>query len=160
MKRVLFIDRDGTLIEEPEDFQIDRFSKLRLLPGVISNLNRIAAEADFEMVMVSNQDGLGTEAFPEANFFPVQNFLLDLLENEGIKFNDILIDRSFEHEHKETRKPGTQMLTNYLDGGWDLQNSFVIGDRSTDIELARNLGCGAIFLENTQGRWARETREC
>lgn len=149
MKRVLFIDRDGTLIEEPEDFQIDSFRKLRLLPGVISNLSRIAAGTDFELVMVSNQDGLGTEAFPEAEFFPVQNFLLDLLENEGIKFNDILIDRSFEHERKETRKPGTGMLANYLNGEWDLQNSFVIGDRPTDIELARNLGCRAIFVVNS-----------
>lgn len=148
MKRVLFIDRDGTLIEEPQDFQVDSFEKLRLLPGVITNLNRIAAETDFELVMVSNQDGLGTKAFPEESFRLVQDFLLDLLENEGISFAEALIDRSFEHEGKATRKPGTGLLTNYLNGEYDLQSSFVIGDRPTDIELARNLGCRAIFIEN------------
>jgi imidazoleglycerol-phosphate dehydratase / histidinol-phosphatase len=148
MKRLLFIDRDGTLIAEPEDFQVDDLGKLKLLPGVITWLGRIAAETDFELVMVSNQDGLGTESFPEDSFQKVQDFLLELLENENIRFNDVLIDRSFEHEQKPTRKPGIAMLTRYLCGEYDLKNSFVIGDRPTDVQLAENLGCRAIFLEN------------
>ncbi|MGD9628969.1 MAG: bifunctional histidinol-phosphatase/imidazoleglycerol-phosphate dehydratase HisB [Pyrinomonadaceae bacterium] len=148
MKRVLFIDRDGTIIEEPADFQVDSFAKLRLLPGVIAYLGRIAAETDFELVMVSNQDGLGTASFPEENFTPVQSFLIELLEREGIHFSEICIDRSFESECKPTRKPGTGMLTKYIDGGFDLTNSFVIGDRPTDVELARNLGSKAIFVAN------------
>jgi imidazoleglycerol-phosphate dehydratase / histidinol-phosphatase len=149
MKKALFIDRDGTLIAEPDDFQVDSFAKLKLLPGVVTYLGRIAAETEYELVMISNQDGLGTESHPEENFYPVHNFLIGLLENEGIKFADILIDSSFEHENKPTRKPGTGMLERYLDGGYDLVNSFVIGDRSTDIQLARNLGTGAIFIKNS-----------
>jgi imidazoleglycerol-phosphate dehydratase/histidinol-phosphatase len=148
MKRVLFIDRDGTLIAEPEDFQIDSFDKLKLLPGVVTYLGRIAAETDFELVMVSNQDGLGTDSFPEDTFHPVQNFLLQLLENEGVRFSAVHIDRSFESENLPTRKPGTGMLAEYLGGEYDLANSFVIGDRATDVELARNLGAKAIFIKN------------
>ncbi|MGH9820239.1 MAG: bifunctional histidinol-phosphatase/imidazoleglycerol-phosphate dehydratase HisB [Pyrinomonadaceae bacterium] len=148
MKKVLFIDRDGTLIGEPDDFQIDSFAKLKLLPGVVTYLGRIAAETDYELVMVSNQDGLGTASYPEDSFYPVHNFLVELLENEGIKFAEILIDRSFEHENRPTRKPGIGMLTRYLSGEYDLANSLVVGDRSTDVELARNLGARAIFIKN------------
>ncbi|HQU86207.1 MAG TPA: bifunctional histidinol-phosphatase/imidazoleglycerol-phosphate dehydratase HisB [Pyrinomonadaceae bacterium] len=148
MKKVLFIDRDGTLILEPEDFQIDAFEKLKFLPGMISNLAKIAHEKDFELVMVSNQDGLGTESFPEETFHPVQNFILETLENEGIKFSEILIDRSFAHENLPTRKPQIGMLTKYFSDEYDLENSFVIGDRETDVQLARNLGAKAIFIKN------------
>lgn len=146
MKKVLFIDRDGTLIKEPEDFQIDSFEKLEFLPGAIVNLARIAAETDYELVMVSNQDGLGTASFPERDFFPVHNFVLQTLRNEGVEFDEVLIDRSFEFEQKPTRKPGTAMLQRYLYGKYDLKNSYVIGDRLTDIELANNLGCNSIYM--------------
>ena len=148
MKKVLFIDRDGTLIEEPDDFQVDSFEKLRLLPGVISCLKRIAQDGQYELVMVSNQDGLGTSSFPEDGFLTVQNFLIDLFEREGIVFSDVLIDRSFEHDGLPTRKPGIGMLAKYLDGSYDLAGSFVIGDRATDVQLAANLGASAIFLRN------------
>lgn len=148
MKKVLFIDRDGTLILEPEDFQIDSFQKLKFLPLVITYLGKIASETDFELVMVTNQDGLGTDSFPEENFYPVHNLILETLANEQINFAEICIDRSFAHENKLTRKPGTALLTKYLNGDYDLQNSFVIGDRLTDIELAKNLGAKAIFIRN------------
>ncbi len=148
MKKVLFIDRDGTLILEPEDFQIDAFEKLKFLPRVFTFLGKIARELDYELVMVSNQDGLGTEAFPEETFFPVQNFILQTFEAEGIVFSEIFIDRSFGHENKPTRKPETGMLTKYFSGEYDLQNSFVIGDRETDVQLAKNLGAKAIFIKN------------
>ena len=148
MRKVLFIDRDGTLIAEPGDFQVDSFSKLKLLPGVITFLGRIAAETDYELVMVTNQDGLGTDSFPEAQFYPVHNFLIDMLESQGIKFADVCIDRSFEYENLPTRKPGTGMLTKYLNGEHDLCHSFVIGDRETDVQLARKLGARAISLQN------------
>ncbi|MBA3334358.1 MAG: bifunctional histidinol-phosphatase/imidazoleglycerol-phosphate dehydratase HisB [Acidobacteria bacterium] len=148
MKKVLFIDRDGTLILEPEDFQIDSFQKLKFLPLVITYLGKIARETDFELVMVTNQDGLGTDSFPEENFYPVHNLILETLANEQINFAEICIDRSFAHENKLTRKPGTALLTKYLNGDYDLQNSFVIGDRLTDIELAKNLGAKAIFIRN------------
>ncbi|MEO6588552.1 MAG: bifunctional histidinol-phosphatase/imidazoleglycerol-phosphate dehydratase HisB [Pyrinomonadaceae bacterium] len=149
MKKVLFIDRDGTLIFEPEDFQIDSFKKLKFLPGVISNLGKIARETDYELVMISNQDGLGTESFPENTFHPVQNFIVEMLENEGVNFSEILIDRTFAHENKPTRKPQTGMLTKYLNGDYDLENSYVIGDRETDVQLAKNLGAKAIFIKNS-----------
>lgn len=148
MKKVLFIDRDGTLIFEPEDFQIDSFNKLKFLPFVFSSLSKIAKELDYELVMVSNQDGLGTESFPENTFHPVQNFILQTLESEGVTFAEIHIDRSFGYENKLTRKPQTGMLTKYLGGEYDLKNSFVIGDRETDIQLAKNLGSRAIFIKN------------
>ena len=155
MKKVLFIDRDGTLIFEPEDFQIDSFEKLKFLPFAISNLSKIAKECEFELVMVSNQDGLGTASFPESSFFPVQNFILQTLANEGVKFVEVLIDSSFENEKSESRKPRTGMLTKYLSAEYDLENSFVIGDRETDVQLAKNLGAKAIcingkFSENTE----------
>lgn len=148
MKKVLFIDRDGTLILEPEDFQIDAFEKLKFLPKMISNLAKIARETDFELVMISNQDGLGTESFPEETFHPVQDFIVETLENEGIKFSEILIDRSFAHENLPTRKPQIGMLTKYFSEHYDLKNSFVIGDRETDVQLARNLSAKAIFIKN------------
>jgi imidazoleglycerol-phosphate dehydratase / histidinol-phosphatase len=148
MKKVLFIDRDGTLISEPEDFQIDSFAKLKFLPNVITYLGKIARELDFEIVMVTNQDGLGTKSNPEKKFFPVHNLLVQILENEGIKFADIHIDRSFEHENKPTRKPNIGMLGKYFSVEYDLANSYVIGDRITDVQLAKNLGSKAIFIKN------------
>lgn len=149
MKKILFIDRDGTLIWEPPDnFQIDSFDKYRLVPGMLRNLYRIVQELDYELVMVTNQDGMGTDSFPEHTFWPVQNHLMQLLESEGILFRSVHIDRSFEHEGKPTRKPQTGMLTEYLSGEYDLANSFVIGDRITDVRLAQNLGAKAILLRN------------
>lgn len=148
MKKVLFIDRDGTLIYEPGDFQIDSFEKLKFLPGVFTYLGKIASELDYELVMVSNQDGLGTESFPEETFHPVQNFILQALEGEGVVFSEVCIDRSFEHENKPTRKPNVGMLEKYFSGDYDLKNSYVIGDRLTDCKLAENLGAKAIFIAN------------
>ena len=149
MKKVLFIDRDGTLISEPDDFHVDSFAKLKFLPGVITSLSRIAKKTGYELVMVSNQDRPGTHSFREGDFYLVHNFLIDLFEGEGIRFSAICIDFSFPHENKPTRKPGTGMLTHYLNDGFDLENSFVIGDRITDVELAKNLGAKAIFIENS-----------
>ena len=151
-KKVLFIDRDGTIIKEPEDFQIDSFEKLEYLPNAISNLARIAKELNFELVMVSNQDGLGTDSFPEDTFWPVQNMILKTLENEGVKFVDIYIDPSFEYENKPTRKPETGLLGKYIYGDYDLANSFVIGDRMTDVKLAENLGSQSIFISNDKSQ--------
>ena len=148
MKKVLFIDRDGTLIDEPADFQVDSFAKLRFLPGAITYLSKIAAELDYELVMVTNQDGLGTDTFPEADFKPVHDFIIETLKREGIHFAEICIDRSFASDNAPTRKPNTGMLTKYLTGEYDLEKSFVIGDRWTDIELAKNLCAGAIFIKN------------
>ncbi|HXG85758.1 MAG TPA: bifunctional histidinol-phosphatase/imidazoleglycerol-phosphate dehydratase HisB [Pyrinomonadaceae bacterium] len=148
MKKVLFIDRDGTLIIEPEDFQIDGFEKLKFLPFVISSLGKIARETDYELVMITNQDGLGTESFPEETFYPAHNFLMQTLESEAINFAEVLIDRTFAHENKSTRKPNTGLLGKYLTGDYDLANSFVIGDRETDVQLAKNLGAKAIFVKN------------
>lgn len=145
--KVLFIDRDGTLINEPTNFQIDDFSKLSFLPNAISCLHKIAKELDYTLVMVSNQDGLGTPSFPYETFYPVQNFIVDTLQNEGIIFTDIFIDDSFEHEQKNTRKPQTGMLNKYIYGNYDLANSFVIGDRLTDVELAKNLGAKSILIQ-------------
>jgi imidazoleglycerol-phosphate dehydratase/histidinol-phosphatase len=146
MKKVLFIDRDGTLIREPADEQIDSFEKLDFLPGVMTWLSRIARELDYELVMVTNQDGLGTDSFPEDTFWPVHNLMLRVLEGEGIRFSDILIDRSFPHQNLSTRKPGTALMGHYLRGNFDLAQSYVIGDRLSDVELAKNLGSQAIFI--------------
>ncbi len=148
MQKVLFIDRDGTIIREPDDFQVDLLEKLRFLPGVITNLAKVARETDFVIVMVTNQDGLGTESFPETAFHPAQNFVIQTLADEGIEFADVFVDRTFPHENAPTRKPGTAMLTKYLTGEYDLANSYVIGDRPTDVELARNLGSKAIYIRN------------
>ena len=149
MKKVLFIDRDGTLILEPPDFQVDSFTKLKFLPNVITYLGKIARELDYELVMVTNQDGLGTDSFPEETFLPVHNFMIETLASEGINFAEIFIDRSFAHENKLTRKPNTQLLEKYLAGDYDLANSFVIGDRETDVRLAENLRAKAIFIKNS-----------
>ncbi len=149
MKKVLFIDRDGTLIvEPPTDFQVDSFEKFKFLPLAITYLGKIARETDYEFVMVTNQDGLGTQSFPEETFHPIQNLMLEILANEGIQFADVFVDRSFAHENKPTRKPNTALLTKYLDGDYDLANSFVVGDRLTDVQLAKNLGAKAIFIKN------------
>ncbi|MDR0196510.1 MAG: bifunctional histidinol-phosphatase/imidazoleglycerol-phosphate dehydratase HisB [Myroides sp.] len=145
-KKVLFIDRDGTIIKEPEDFQIDCFEKLVFLPKVISSLSKIARELDYTLVLVSNQDGLGTSSFPEETFWPVQNFILNTLADEGVVFTDIYVDDSFEYENKLTRKPGLGMLGKYVYGEYDLANSYVLGDRQTDIQLAENLGSQAIYI--------------
>ncbi len=150
IEKVLFIDRDGTLIEEPKTtFQIDSFEKLRFLPGAISSLRRIVKECDYTLVMATNQDGLGTPSFPERNFWGPHNLMLDVLRSEGIEFADILIDRSFEHENSSTRKPGTGMFSRYMYGAYDLEKSYVIGDRITDAQLATNLGAQAILLGET-----------
>ena len=146
MKKVLFIDRDGTIISEPEDEQVDSFEKLIFLPGAISCLSKIAKETDYELVMVTNQDGLGTELLPEEKFWPVHNKMLQILKGEGVVFAEIFIDRTFPSDNAPTRKPGTGMLLKYLAEGVDLDSSFVIGDRLTDIELAKNLGCKAIYI--------------
>lgn len=153
-KKVLFIDRDGTIIREPEDFQIDSFEKLEFLPNSIINLAKIARELSYELVMVTNQDGLGTDSFPEDTFWPVQNFIINMLKNEGAEFAEIFIDPSFEHENKPTRKPGTGMLQKYIYGNYDLGNSFVIGDRETDIQLAKNLGSKSILISDTENEAA------
>ena len=147
MKKALFIDRDGTVvIEPPVDYQLDSLEKLEFYPKVIRNLYFIQKNLDFELVMVTNQDGLGTSSFPEDTFWPAHNKMLKMLEGEEIYFDDILIDRSFPEENAPTRKPQTGMLGNYMSGEYDLAASYVIGDRLTDVELAKNLGCKAIFL--------------
>ena len=146
-KKALFIDRDGTIVVEPPvDYQLDSFEKLAFIPGVMRNLAFIAAKLDYELVMVTNQDGLGTDSFPEETFWPVHNFVLKTLEGEGIRFSDVLIDRSFPQDNAPTRKPRTGMLGKYTGGDYDLASCFVIGDRLTDVELAKNLGCRAIRL--------------
>ena len=149
MKKVLFIDRDGTLaIEPPVDYQLDSFEKLEFYPKVFQYLGKIAKELDFELVMVTNQDGLGTSSFPEATFWPVHNFLVKTFEKEGIVFTEQIIDRTFARDNAPTRKPNTGLLSHYISSSYDLENSFVIGDRMTDIELAKNLGAKGIFINN------------
>ena len=147
MKKVLFIDRDGTLALEPSDYQLDSFDKLVFFPKVFTYLSKIAKELDYELVMVTNQDGLGSSSFPEENFWPVHNLLLKSFENEGVIFDEILIDKSFPEDNAPTRKPRTGLLTKYLTNDqYDLKKSYVIGDRSTDMELAKNLGTKGIYL--------------
>jgi len=144
-KKVLFIDRDGVIIVEPEiDFQIDSLEKFEFIPGAIVGLHRIATELDFELVMVTNQDGLGTSSFPEDTFWPLQDLMLKTLKSEGVEFSAVHIDKSFDEDNLDTRKPGIGMLKEYLSGGYDLKNSYVIGDRPTDVKLAENLGCMSI----------------
>lgn len=146
-RKILFIDRDGTIIVEPSiDKQVDSLEKLEFIPGAITALSKIAAETDFLLVMVTNQDGLGTASFPENTFWPAQEKMLKILENEGVVFSTIHIDRSFENENKPTRKPGTGMMGEYLKGTYDLENSYVIGDRLTDVKLAENMGCRSILI--------------
>ena len=146
-KQALFIDRDGTLVVEPPvDYQLDSFEKLEFLPGVMRNLGFIAQNMHYELVMVTNQDGLGTESFPTDTFVGPHNLIMRTLEGEGIKFDDVIIDTTFEHENKPTRKPGTALLGKYLNGDYDLAGSYVIGDRLTDMMLARNLGARGILI--------------
>lgn len=149
MRKALFIDRDGTIVEEPDDFQLDAFDKLRFRKGVLTWLGKIARETDFELVMVTNQDGLGTDSFPEEDFLPVHELIMRILESEGITFKEVLVDRTFEHENAPTRKPGTGLLTGYAgDPDFDAASSYVVGDRVTDVQLAKNLGARSIFLES------------
>jgi imidazoleglycerol-phosphate dehydratase/histidinol-phosphatase len=146
-QKILFIDRDGTIINEPKDFQIDSYEKLQFLPEVIPYLARIANETDFKFVMVTNQDGLGTKSFPEKTFWPAHHLMMDILKSAGIEFEEVLIDRSFAKDNLPTRKPNTGLLTKYFDTQkYDLANSYVIGDRLTDIQLAKNLGCKGILI--------------
>ncbi len=146
MKTALFIDRDGTILCEPEDEQIDSFEKFRFVDGAISNLAFLRTRTQHEFVMVSNQDGLGTDAYPEEDFWPTHNLMLQTLKGEGVEFDDILIDRSFPEDHLPTRKPGTGMMSKYLSGDYDLSRCYVIGDRDTDAQLAINLGCKAVVI--------------
>jgi len=153
MKKVLFIDRDGTLaIEPPVDYQLDSLEKLEFYPKVFQYMSKIASELDYELVMVTNQDGLGTDSFPEKTFWPAQNKVIQCFENEGVVFSDIIIDKTFPHENAPTRKPRTGLLTKYINSAeYDLENSFVIGDRLTDVELAKNLNAKAIYINNVAG---------
>jgi len=148
MQKILFLDRDGTLILEPDDHQVDRLDKLVFYPGMIRELARIAGELDYELVMVTNQDGLGTDAFPEEAFWPPHELMMRTLQGEGITFREVLIDRTFKHEHAPTRKPHTGLVDHYRSEEFDLRNSYVIGDRLSDMELARNLGARGIWLNN------------
>ena len=152
-RKVLFIDRDGTIIKEaPPTYQIDSFEKLEFYPGMFTWLSRIAKEFDYELVLPTNQDGLGTVSFPEEKFWPIHNFIMKNLENEGIHFKDVLIDKTFAKDNAPTRKPGVGMFTKYINNHeYDLVNSFVIGDRITDVQLAKNLGCKAIWINNDPG---------
>ncbi len=154
MRRILFIDRDGTLIEEPADEQIDAFEKLKFTKGVFRNLHFIREHTDFEFVMVSNQDGLGTDAFPEDTFWPVQNFILQTLESEGITFDEILVDPHFPEDNAPTRKPNTGLVEKYMnDPEYDIANSYVIGDRETDRKFAENIGCKSLILSDEGMSW-------
>ncbi|MCB9051019.1 MAG: bifunctional histidinol-phosphatase/imidazoleglycerol-phosphate dehydratase HisB [Lewinellaceae bacterium] len=156
MKRLLILDRDGTLILEPEDYQIDSLEKLEFYPKVFQYLSRIARELDFELLMITNQDGLGTDSFPEDTFWPTHNKVMKAFENEGITFKEVLIDPSFPHENSPNRKPRTGLMKPYMNGDYDLANSFVVGDRLTDIELAKNLGAKAIWLNTNPSLGSEE----
>ncbi|EQB93590.1 bifunctional histidinol-phosphatase/imidazoleglycerol-phosphate dehydratase HisB [Elizabethkingia anophelis] len=157
MKKVLFIDRDGTLVLEPEDYQVDSFTKLEFYPEVFQYLSKVAKELDYELVMVTNQDGLGTDVHPEENFWPVHQFIIKALENEDIYFSEVLIDKTFPSENAPTRKPNTGLLTRYINNPeYDLQNSYVIGDRITDVKLAKNLDSKGIFIANDEELGAEE----
>ncbi len=156
LKKILFIDRDGTLIKEPEDEQIDAFEKLIFVEGVFRNLSFIRKNLDFEFVMVSNQDGLGTDSFPEDTFWPVHNFILQTLKGEGIEFDNVLIDRHFPTDNHPCRKPGTGMLKEYIENPeYDIAGSYVIGDRDTDAQLAENLGCKSLILGKDGMNWEK-----
>lgn len=157
MKKVLFIDRDGTLVREPKDRQVDSLGKVEFYPGVFQYLSRIARELDYALVMVSNQDGMGTASFPEADFHKVQDFILNAFRNEGVVFEAIFIDTSFASAPSPGRKPNTGALTQYMTGEYDLKNSYVIGDRITDVMLAKNLGTGAIWLNDGSGLGSQES---
>jgi imidazoleglycerol-phosphate dehydratase/histidinol-phosphatase len=148
MKKVLFIDRDGTLILEPADEQIDSFQKLKFYPKALYYLSKIATELDYTLIMVTNQDGLGTDSHPEANFWPVHQFILDTFETEGVTFEEVIIDRTFAHENAITRKPNTGLLQHFFSEKFNLKESYVIGDRLNDVILAKNLGAKAFWLRN------------
>lgn len=157
MKKVLFIDRDGTMVLEPSDYQLDSFEKLEFYPKVFQYLGKIASELDYELVMVTNQDGLGTDSHPEINFWPVHHFMMKSFENEGVVFKEVLIDKTYPHENAPTRKPATGLLTKYIGNpDYDIGNSFVIGDRITDVELAKNLGSKAIFINTDEALGSTE----
>ena len=147
-QKVLFIDRDGTIIQEPPGYQVDAFEKVTFYPKAFTYLIKIAQELDYKLVMITNQDGLGTDIFPEDTFWPVHNFILKSFENEGVVFDDVFIDKTFPEDNADTRKPGTGMLTEFFSESYDLENSFVLGDRITDIELAKNLGAKGIFISD------------
>ncbi len=161
MKKILFIDRDGTLIiEPPVTYQIDSFEVLEFYPKVFQYLAKIAQELEYELVMITNQDGLGTDSFPEDTFWGPHNLMLKAFENEGITFSKVFIDRTFQHEKAPTRKPGTALLTEYMDGSYDLENSFVLGDRLSDVQLAKNLGAKGIWIQE-KGSDAKDlTKHC
>lgn len=147
-QKVLFIDRDGTIIQEPPGYQVDAFEKVTFYPKAFTYLSKIAQELDYKLVMITNQDGLGTDIFPEDTFWPVHNFILKSFENEGVVFDDVFIDKTFPEDNADTRKPGIGMLTEFFSESYDLENSFVLGDRITDIELAKNLGAKGIFISD------------
>ncbi len=158
MKKVLFIDRDGTLVTEPPiDYQLDSLEKLEFYPKVFQYMTKITTELDYELVMITNQDGLGTNSFPEETFWPTQNKIISTFEKEGIVFSEVFIDRTFAHENAPTRKPGTGLLIQYFSEEYDLENSFVIGDRITDMELAKNLGAKGIYLSENPKPEINET---
>lgn len=161
MKRVLFIDRDGTTNKEaPPTYQVDSFDKLEFYPGVFTWLGKIARELDYELVMVTNQDGLGTPAYPEEKFRAIQQFIIKALENEGIYFSAVHIDRTYPADNAPTRKPGIGMLTGYLNNpGYNIPNSFMIGDRVTDMQLAKNLGCKGIWINDDEQLGAAEIND-
>jgi imidazoleglycerol-phosphate dehydratase/histidinol-phosphatase len=149
MRRILFIDRDGVILQEPDNFQVDHIDKTKFVPGVVSTLSRIAADFDFYHVMVTNQDGLGTDSYPDSDFYPYQNLMLRTLEGEGFTFDEVWVDATREEDKQPTRKPGTGMLTHLINNPeFDLANSLVIGDRWSDIQLAKNLGCKAIYFRS------------
>lgn len=156
MTKILFIDRDGTLNIEPDDEQVDSFAKLKFYPRALYYLSKIAKELDYKLVMVTNQDGLGTSSHPEENFWPIQNFIVDTYAAEGVVFDDIVIDKTFAKDNAPTRKPGTALLTKYFEEGYDLPNSYVIGDRLNDIVLAKNLGAKGIYIRNNDGLGSAE----
>ena len=159
MKKLLIIDRDGTLTVEPNDFQLDTFNKLVFYPGVFQYLGNISRDLDYELIMVTNQDGLGTENFPESDFWPTK-FLIKTFKNEGIIFKEVFIDRTFPEDNAPTRKPGTALLESYINNtNYDLKNSFVIGDRLTDMQLAKNLGCKGVFIDNNPALGAEEVSD-
>lgn len=155
-QRILFIDRDGTLVEEPHDEQVDALEKVKFTPGVFRHLSFLREKTDYRFVMVSNQDGLGTESFPEPTFWPAHNFILQTLEGEGITFDEILIDRHFPEDNAPTRKPQTGLVAKYMDNpDYDLAHSYVIGDRETDAQFARNIGCQSLILGRDDMTWAK-----
>jgi len=154
--KILFIDRDGTLNIEPDDEQVDSFAKLKFYPRALYYLSKIAKELDYKLVMVTNQDGLGTSSHPEENFWPIQNFIVDTYAAEGVVFDEIVIDKTFAKDNAPTRKPGTALLTKYFGESYDLPNSFVIGDRLNDIVLAKNLGAKGIYIRNNDGLGSAE----